>query len=550
MTNRLQGLPSAVQVTFLLRSDVLTCVKMQGHIELIAGYDINDFLSATLSFPEIFHPDDIDIREEIFSHSPQVLPLTLTFRIINKSGQVKIIRATYSKHVDIHHQQTQISMTLNMPKGLSSDIVNENALNNYIAMLENTDDYIYFKNRDHQFTGASQTLVGLTHGTSLWTDLIGKDDYDVFPREFADIYYTLEKKIFSGSVSVAKEIQPVLDRNGKPGWVDNRKYAMADKEGNIIGLFGVARDVTTLVETEKALRKSEERIRLAFLAANQAWFDLDVTTGEVVVSEEYPRMLGFDETSFHTDLQEWQQNIHPDDLESVMAALQECKVAGGPVSMEYRRRHKNGSWLWLYAVGKVAEWSEQHEALRMIGIHTNIMARKKLELELEQKAYIDYLTEVNNRGHFMEQSEKELVRALRYEKPLAILMLDIDFFKKINDSHGHKLGDIVLKKLADICKQTLREVDIIGRVGGEEFAILLPETDQQLAAEVAERLRAAIADTKIPMKDGLPVQFSVSIGVASLVSKDDNMDVLLNRADQALYEAKETGRNKVCVAVL
>lgn len=550
MINRLQALPSAIQVSSLLQSDVLTCVKMQGDVELITGYDCNDFLSASLSFPSIFHPDDTDIVESIFSHSPQVLPLTLTFRIINKSGQVKILRATYSKCVDTQSQQTQISMTLNMPMGLSSEMVNANALNNYIAMLENTDDYIYFKNRDHEFTGASQTLVELTHGTSLWTDLIGKVDYDVFPKAFADIYYTLEKKVFSGAVSVAKEIQPVMNRNGKPGWVDNRKYAMRDVDGHVIGLFGVARDVTTLIETEKALRKSEERIRLAFMAANQAWFDLDVTTGEVVVSEEYPRMLGFDEADFHTDLHEWQQNIHSEDVDAVMSALQECKVTGGPVSMEYRRRHKNGSWLWLYAVGKVAEWDSQHKALRLIGIHTNIMERKKLELELEKKAYIDYLTEVNNRGHFMEQCEKELVRALRYEKPLAILMLDIDFFKKINDSHGHKLGDVVLKKLADICKQTLREVDIIGRVGGEEFAILLPETDKQLAAEVAERLRAAIADTRVPMKNGLPVQFSVSIGVASLISKDDNMDVLLNRADQALYEAKETGRNKVCVAAL
>lgn len=550
MQNSPQELAAAVEASFLLLTDVLTCVSMQGNVERLTGYDLDAFLSASLSFSDIFHPDDADICEEIFSHTPQTQLRELTFRIINKNGQVKILSAAYRKDVDAHCQETKISMTFNLPIGLSLDVVNKEAFNNYITMLEETDDYIYFKNRDHVFTGASQTLVNLTQGTKLWTDLIGKVDYDVFSRELADIYYTLEKKVFSGSVSMAKEIQPILDKNGNPGWVDNRKYAMTDKKGNVIGLFGLARDITPMVETEKALRKSEERIRLAFMAANQAWFDLDVTTGEVLVSAEYPRMLGFDEASFHTDLNEWQQNIHPDDVGSVMAALQECKVTGGPVSMEYRRRHKDGSWLWLYAVGKVAEWNEQQQPLRMIGIHTNIMARKMLELELEQKAHIDYLTEVNNRGHFMEQSEKELVRALRYENPLAILMLDIDYFKKINDSYGHKVGDAVLKKLAEICKQTLREVDIIGRVGGEEFAILLPETDKDLGAEVAERLRVAIAETKIPMKDGLPVQFSVSIGVASLASKDDNMDVLLNRADQALYEAKKTGRNKVCVAAL
>ena len=133
MNNRPQELPFAVQVSFLLTSDAFTCVKIHGNIELMTGYAPNDFLSATPSFKSIFHPDDLDICEEIFSHSPQILPLTLTFRIIHKNGQVKILRATYSKHVDIHIQQTQISMTLNTPMGLSSDIVNESALNNYIG---------------------------------------------------------------------------------------------------------------------------------------------------------------------------------------------------------------------------------------------------------------------------------------------------------------------------------------------------------------------------------------------------------------------------------
>ena len=550
MTNQSQELTSVIKMTLLLAANKITCTEIHGDILQLTGYTRDDFLSATVSFTNLFHPDDHDIRDAIFSHEPQVDLPTLTFRIINKAGEVKIVQAGYSKHVDACSHKTQISMTFKMPRGVSNEIVKNNALNNYIAMLESTDDYIYFKNRDHEFTGASQTLVDLTLGTELWTDLIGKVDYDVFPREYADIYYTLEKRVFSGSEPMAQEVQPYLNKYGKLGWVDNRKYAIYSKEGDTIGLFGVARDVTELVEAEKALRKSEERLRLAFMAANQAWFDLDVTTGEVVVSEDYPRMLGFEPSEFHSDFQGWQKSVHSDDIEAVMGGFRECMISGGPVSMEYRRRRKNGDWCWLSVVGKITEWDAQHNPLRLIGIHTNIMARKKLEQELEQRAYIDYLTEVNNRGHFIEQAEKELARALRYEKPLAIFMLDIDYFKKINDSHGHKLGDTVLKKLADICKKTLREVDIIGRIGGEEFAILLPETDKQKAAEVAERLRMEIAAARIPMKDGLPVQFTVSIGVASAVSDDDNMDVLLNRADQALYEAKETGRNKVCVAGL
>ncbi len=177
----------------------------------------------------------------------------------------------------------------------------------------------------------------------------------------------------------------------------------------------------------------------------------------------------------------------------------------------------------------------------------DITERKLFESELKRQARIDHLTGVSNRGYFMDQAELELSRAVRYNKPLSLYMLDIDFFKKVNDSYGHKIGDLVLIKLAEVCRQTLREVDIIGRVGGEEFVILLPETDLDEATEVAERLRESIAKSKVPLEGGLPLHFTVSIGVTSLVSRDDNLDVLLNLADKALYEAKEKGRNRVCV---
>jgi diguanylate cyclase (GGDEF)-like protein len=127
-------------------------------------------------------------------------------------------------------------------------------------------------------------------------------------------------------------------------------------------------------------------------------------------------------------------------------------------------------------------------------------------------------------------------------------MIDLDLFKQINDKHGHKVGDWVLKKLSELCHRTLREVDIIGRVGGEEFAILLPATDSQEAFEVAERLRSVISEARVLLEGNLPVQFTVSIGISSLLSKNDNFDVLLSYADKVLYAAKESGRNKVCVA--
>jgi len=165
---------------------------------------------------------------------------------------------------------------------------------------------------------------------------------------------------------------------------------------------------------------------------------------------------------------------------------------------------------------------------------------------LELRAYSDYLTGLSNRRHFLEQAETELARVLRYGGELSILMLDIDHFKQINDTYGHKVGDMVLQKLAAVCHSTLRDVDIIGRIGGEEFAVVLPETDQGEALEAAERLRAALAAARVPLSSGLPLQFTASLGVATLKDSDTNIDTLLSQADQALYQAKNQGRNRVC----
>lgn len=147
----------------------------------------------------------------------------------------------------------------------------------------------------------------------------------------------------------------------------------------------------------------------------------------------------------------------------------------------------------------------------------------------------------------MELAEAELLRSERYERPLSVLMMDIDHFKNINDTHGHQAGDVVLRHLSVMLRETLRQVDIIGRIGGEEFSILLPETALDSAVKVAERLREKISLYQVFLAGGLPLHFTVSVGVAALSSRDMNLDTLLNFADEALYEAKRE-RNKVCVA--
>ncbi|MGY8821184.1 MAG: GGDEF domain-containing protein [Pseudomonadales bacterium] len=143
--------------------------------------------------------------------------------------------------------------------------------------------------------------------------------------------------------------------------------------------------------------------------------------------------------------------------------------------------------------------------------------------------------------------ESELGRAQRHGTPLSLVMLDIDFFKQVNDTYGHPVGDVVLKELSSLCSAVLRTHDVFGRLGGEEFGLILPHTDGEGAMLVAEKLRVAVENTVIPTDRG-PVRITVSAGVASAIPGVDDSSRLIVRADDALYTAKQTGRNRVCFA--
>jgi diguanylate cyclase (GGDEF)-like protein len=179
-------------------------------------------------------------------------------------------------------------------------------------------------------------------------------------------------------------------------------------------------------------------------------------------------------------------------------------------------------------------------------IHRSWRRQQRATRELARQARTDGLTGLANRRRFFELAEAELARAERYRSKLSVLMIDIDHFKEVNDAYGHSTGDQVLRELGALCTGVLREVDTVGRVGGEEFAILLPETDLAAAREVAERLRAAVAAHRVQRPEGLPVAITVSIGVAAS-EPGRNLDTLMSRSDSALYEAKRSGRNRVVV---
>jgi len=177
----------------------------------------------------------------------------------------------------------------------------------------------------------------------------------------------------------------------------------------------------------------------------------------------------------------------------------------------------------------------------------DITQRKAMEDALRQVATTDNLTGMASRSHFMEHAEAEMARARRHMRPLAMVMFDVDHFKQINDRHGHATGDEVLRVMTQTCRTIVRQQDIVGRLGGEEFSILMPETDHESAVAMAERLRLALAELQIPAANGGMVNVTASFGI-SVWRPEDSLDGLLARADAGLYLSKHAGRNRISCA--
>lgn len=308
-----------------------------------------------------------------------------------------------------------------------------------------------------------------------------------------------------------------------------------------------------------ALRKSEANLKMAQTLAHLGHWEWDPRTRQFACSEEANRIFGFGPEQLLASYEAFLEVVHPDDRERVANCLNRLRTESS-CDIEYRIVLPDGKVRVMHGKGQAVRFEgerqpkmfgtvqqlPQQDQATMLGVIQDITERKKLEWQLKQQANTDFLTGCASRRHFLEHAGQEVVRARRYGGELSILALDLDHFKAINDQYGHYAGDLALIKLVEVCRGLLREVDLIGRLGGEEFAIMLPETGSRRALDVAQRLCRAVAAAEVPLSTQVPLHFTTSIGVASLAEGDANVETLLNRADQALYKAKHEGRNRVC----
>lgn len=415
----------------------------------------------------------------------------------------------------------------------------ETELNKFSRAVEHSPVSIIITNAKGEFEYTNPKFTQLT-GYS-FADLIGKTPRVLKSGEMPTATY----ENLWATISDGQEWHGELrnrKKNGELFWDYVAISPLFSAKGKITHYVSIQENITERKLAEETLRHQKQLSDDIINSLPGIFYMLDKQGRFVRVNPEFLKVTGYSKT-------ELEHSTGPDFFEgndrSLIARKMREVFDKGDSWAEAELISKSGRKIPYYFTGHRTVIDDQP---CLIGIGTDITERRALEQELAHQARTDSLTGLFNRRHFLELAEQELARARRYEKHLSGMMLDLDEFKTINDMHGHQTGDKVIRKVGEICRKTLREVDIVGRFGGEEFAIILPESDAKQAAEVAERLRHDIANSVIHLENGVELNFTASIGITTLTAADSDIDNMLNLADKALYEAKRLGRNKVCVA--
>ncbi|MDQ9169872.1 PAS domain S-box protein [Oxalobacteraceae bacterium R-40] len=304
------------------------------------------------------------------------------------------------------------------------------------------------------------------------------------------------------------------------------------------------RDVTELKETQDKLRHISERLQLAIEGSGEGIWDWDILNDRFTFAGGLNKILGRPTISTLSEAEEWHRAIHPDDYERVLSTFREALEEKTPLyECEYRLRTRSGHWKWIWARGIIVDRDKHGRPTMMTGTLTDITARKESDELAWRHANLDALTSLPNRRLFRERLEMELLKVRRSSHQLAVLFIDLDGFKQVNDLYGHDAGDLLLMEAAHRLKNCVRETDTVARLGGDEFTIILTELVNLDHVEfVCQKILSSLAET---FHLGKEIGYiSGSIGVSLYPMDAETPEDLIRKADQAMYAAKHTGKNQ------
>lgn len=318
---------------------------------------------------------------------------------------------------------------------------------------------------------------------------------------------------------------------------------LQDQRGNTV-IIGSARDVTRQEVELAQLEAAQLELQSIFDQLPDVFYRTNMQGIITMISPLCFDVLGYrQEVMLGTPMAQYY--VTPEDRQKVVQAIVD---GGGKVTQaEAGLRHKNGSTVWI-STNAIVRLDAEGKPLYIEGVARDISERKRMEDQLIALTRVDGLTGAYSRSYFLGRSEEVLEMMRRYQHPASMMMMDLDHFKKINDNYGHHVGDQALVAFTQACRKEIRESDVLGRLGGEEFGLILPETPLHNAQALAERIRIATSAIVIPYGD-INIRFTVSIGLVEIKPDDQSMDSIMQRADMAMYQAKEKGRDQVVTVV-
>ena len=387
-----------------------------------------------------------------------------------------------------------------------------------------------------------------------WQEVLGWSREELLDRPWSALVHPDDRDATMQGMDTLRERGVITNvenryqcRDGTWRWI-SWNSAFVPEQGLI---YGVGRDVTALRRMVEELRTSEARLRAMAATVPGVVLQWRETPGDrrfTYVSPRSHEILGVPPEQL---LQDWRAlPVHPADRTVWELSLRDATERAGDWTFEGRLVLPGGEVRWWRGEARpvhaglsdVADLNGE-PGIVYCGIITDTTEHRAAQERLRQLATTDGLTGLANRRRFLEALEHEVQRHRRYGTPLALISIDVDRFKRVNDTWGHAVGDEVLCGLAAICRAEVRDVDTVGRIGGEEFAVLLPDTAPEEAMAVAERLRAGVEAAPLLTTAG-PLTVTLSLGV-SASPPCDGADTLLREADRALYRAKAGGRNRV-----
>ncbi|QOL48810.1 sensor domain-containing protein [Massilia litorea] len=384
-------------------------------------------------------------------------------------------------------------------------------------------------------------LVGTESTETVWS--LVRSDYTVMP----EAEYPVNQVLSTGERVEEMVVGVPATPPGPLRWLICTAYPELDGEGRIERVVVCFNDCTKLKQAERRAQKSEERLRLILEGSTDAPWDYDFTNNEVYYSDRWWSMLGYRPGELPSDEMTWQRMLHPHDAPRVLAFLHKILAERtDSYSVEFRMRHRDGHDVPILSRGFVLRDADGR-ALRISGTNTDLTERKRAEQRIHELAYYDHLTGLPNRRFLSEELDKVLARSERSGQIGAVLFLDLDNFKLLNDTMGHDVGDLLLRQVAQRLKMALRQSDQLARLGGDEFVIVFEDLGDVLEDAIAEANHVvdkilALLDQPYHLSGRMFVS-TTSIGVALFEGLKTEVDTLLKQADLAMYRAKSDGRH-------